>query len=74
MVVIKEALGVKKKEEVVSKTVNQQIYKEIRGLMDTASEKYRREKEVAKQREEMIGKMKQEYMRRLAIKKQDIPT
>jgi len=71
MIVIKEALGIKKSEKIENKTVNQQIYTEIRGLMDTASEKYRRTQEIAKarqdymeRRERLIIQLKQEKERR----------
>jgi len=46
MIVIKEALGIKQKVDTELKTLNQQIYTEIRGLMDNASDTYRKKKEM----------------------------
>ena len=46
MIVIKEALGIKQKVDTEIKTLNQQIYTEIRGLMDNASDTYRKKKEM----------------------------
>ena len=46
MIVIKEALGIKQKIDTEIKTLNQQIYTEIRGLMDNASDTYRKKKEI----------------------------
>ena len=46
MIVIKEALGIKQKADTELKTLNQQIYTEIRGLMDNASDTYRKKKEM----------------------------
>ena len=45
MIVIKEALGIKEKKDTEIKSINQQIYTEIRGLMDNASDTYRKNKE-----------------------------
>ena len=53
MIVIKEALGIKQKADTELKTLNQQIYTEIRGLMDNASDTYRKKKEM----EEAIHKL-----------------
>ena len=44
IIVIKQSLGIKPKVETELKTVNQQIYTEIRGLMDLASDTHRKKK------------------------------
>ncbi len=46
IIVIKQSLGIKPKVETELKTVNQQIYTEIRGLMDLASDTHRKKKEM----------------------------
>lgn len=59
--VIRQHFGIKekkeKKEDVVN--VNQQVYKEIRNLMDTASKQYRIKKELEERREEFIKFLKE---------------
>ena len=59
MRVIKEALGINvtKKSNVIEST-NQAIYKEIRNLMDDASNNYRKNQEMERKREELIEKIK----------------
>ena len=60
--VIKESLGITKNNEQKNiKSVNQEIYTEIRGLMDNASERYRKQKEIEKQKEIIIDKLREEY-------------
>ena len=61
MKVIREALGIsdKKKEEPIT-TINQQIYKEIRGLMDSASINYRIGQEREKKKQDAIMMLKKE--------------
>ena len=56
--VIKLHFGIKDKltSDIVS--VNQQVYKEIRGFMDHAAKKYRYTKEIEKRREEMLEYLK----------------
>ena len=62
--VIKEALGIyEQKEEKVVTSVNQHIYKEIRGLMDTASENYRINQEREKKRLEIIEILKKKKLK-----------
>ena len=59
--VIRQHFGIKekqeKKEDVVN--VNQQVYKEIRNLMDTASKQYRIKKELEQRREEFMNFLKE---------------
>ena len=59
MQVIKEELGIKKKESNDSGTINQKIYKEIRTLMDDGAKKYRMKQEMQKKREEYIKKLQE---------------
>lgn len=58
--VIKQHFGIKekqeKKEDIVN--VNQQVYKEIRNLMDTASKQYRIKKELEQRREDFMKFLK----------------
>ena len=61
MIVIKEALGINNDNKKKPKTVNQEIYTEIRGLMDNASERYRKQQEIEKQKEIIIEKLREEY-------------
>jgi hypothetical protein len=44
--VVREYMGITKKEEINTKSVNQQIYTEIRDLMDTAASSYRYKQEL----------------------------
>jgi hypothetical protein len=59
--VIKQHFGIKekqeKKEDIVN--VNQQVYKEIRNLMDTASKQYRIKKELEQRREDFMKFLKE---------------
>lgn len=59
--VIKQHFGIKekqeKKEDIVN--VNQQVYKEIRNLMDTASKQYRIKKELEERREDFMKFLKE---------------
>ena len=61
--VIKESLGIiePKKEETVT-SVNQHIYKEIRGLMDNASSSYRINQEREKRKQEIIEILKKRQL------------
>ena len=61
--VIKEALGISepKKEQVVQ-SVNQHIYKEIRGMMDCAPENYRINREQEKRKQEIIEILKKRQL------------
>ena len=56
--VIKEHFGIKDKVNNDKVSVNQQVYKEIRGFMDNAAKKYRVSKELEKRREEMLEYLK----------------
>lgn len=59
--VIRQHFGIKekqeKKEDIVN--VNQQVYKEIRNLMDTASKQYRIKKELEQRREDFMKFLKE---------------
>lgn len=56
--VIKQHFGIKDKEQPDQVSVNQQVYREIRGFMDNAAKKYRYTKELEKRREEMLEYLK----------------
>lgn len=56
--VIKQHFGIKDKINNDKVSVNQQVYKEIRGFMDNAAKKYRVSKELEKRREEMLEYLK----------------
>ena len=61
--VIKEALGISndKKEKPIT-SINQHIYKEIRGLMDSASNNYRASQEIEKKRQMAIMMLKKKQL------------
>ena len=61
IIVIKEALGINNDNNKKITSVNQEIYTEIRGLMDNASERYRKHQEIEKQKEIIIEKLREEY-------------
>ena len=52
MLVIKKALGIVEKPPTSVPSINQGIYKEIRGLMDTVSTNHRENQEKEREREE----------------------
>jgi len=52
--VIKEHFGIKEKIQDDTVSVNQQVYREIRGFMDKAAKQYRFTKELEKRKEEML--------------------
>jgi hypothetical protein len=52
--VIKEHFGIKEKNQDNIVSVNQQLYREIRGFMDKAAKQYRFTKELEKRKEEML--------------------
>ena len=56
--VIKQHFGIRDKEQSDKVSVNQQVYREIRGFMDFAAKKYRYTKELEKRREEMLEYLK----------------
>ena len=56
--VIKKHFGIKEKEVDNNVNVNQQVYKEIRQFMDSASKKYRYTKELEKRKEEFLEFLK----------------
>ena len=63
--------GIKKKKEAEQpKTVNQEIYKQIRGLMDDSSKTYRMKKEYEERRNSFIEKARREYQERLEKEKE----
>ena len=57
--VIKQYMGIKEKKEEKQVSVNQQVYREIRGFMDNASKQYRFSKELEKKRDEMMQFLKE---------------
>jgi len=69
--VIREYMGIEKTQDKSVKSINQHVYKEIRGLMDTAAYTYRRKQEMEKQKEELKEKLREEYNRRESIKKEN---
>ena len=52
--VIREHFGIQQKKQDNIVSVNQQVYKEIRGFMDKAAKQYRFTKELEKRKEEML--------------------
>ena len=63
MKVIKESLGItEKKPETHVNSVNQTIYKEIRGLMDDAASTYRHNQEKEIKRQEYIQRLKKKQL------------
>ena len=61
--VIQEFMGITPKKE-PSKTVNQHIYHEIRGMMDESASRFRRQQEIQQQREEMIQRYRQAQIKK----------
>ena len=57
--VIKEHFGIKKQKEDNVVSVNQQVYREIRGFMDKAAKQYRFTKELEKRKQEMLEFIKE---------------
>jgi hypothetical protein len=72
MAVVREFMNpnkvVNEDNDTIVKSVNQQIYGEIRGMMDTASWRYRKNKE----EEEKKQLMRDEYIRQRDIAKQNL--
>jgi len=72
MAVVREFMNpnkvVNKDNDTIVESVNQQIYGEIRGMMDTASWRYRKNKE----EEEKKQLMRDEYIRQRDIAKQNL--
>ncbi len=64
MTVIRGSMGINKVEDKTVTSINQHVYKEIRGLMDVAASDYRRKKEMEQKRAEFIEKLREEYNRR----------
>ena len=58
MKVIREAIGVTTKETESVTSINQGIYKEIRGMMDTAAASHRRKEELEEKKEQLITYLK----------------
>ena len=76
MKVIREALGTQESASDKMASINQGIYKEIRGLMDTAASTYRRKKELEEKKERFIAhlkKQKEEQDRQKRASLQEIP-
>jgi hypothetical protein len=72
--VIRESMGINKKEEPKIKSINQQIYTEIRGFMDNASKTYREKQELEKKREKFIEEARIEYENRMKLQKEGLNT
>jgi hypothetical protein len=72
MAVVREFMNpnkvVNEDNDTIVESVNQQIYEEIRGMMDTASWRYRKNKE----EEEKKQLMRDEYIRQRDIAKQNL--
>ena len=65
MNVIRESLGIKKSNKKDNlTTINQQIYKEIRGMMDTAANNYR----IKQERQKLLEKIYEERQKQSATK------
>jgi hypothetical protein len=62
MKVIKEALGIIQKNNTSTGSVNQQIYKEIRGLMDDGSKNYRISQENEMKKQQIIEAIRKKQM------------
>ena len=60
MSVIKNEMGIEKKNDKDSGTINQKIYKEIRTLMDDGCKSYRTKQEYEKKKQEYIEKMQKQ--------------
>lgn len=60
MSVIKNEMGIEKKNDRDSRTINQKIYKEIRTLMDDGCKSYRAKQEYEKKKQEYIEKMQKQ--------------
>ncbi len=52
--IIREYMGVNQSEKEAKSTINQEIYSQIRHLMDTASKNYREKQEWMRRREEWV--------------------
>ena len=62
--VIRDFMGIdNKKKETALKSINQQIYGEIRNMMDDAASKYRIKKELEKKQEELLEQRRIIYER-----------
>jgi hypothetical protein len=57
--VIKEHFGIKEQKQDNVVSVNQQVYREIRGFMDKAAKQYRFTKELEKRKQEMLEFIKE---------------
>ena len=60
MSIIKNEMGIEKKKDKNSGTINQKIYKEIRTLMDEGCKSYRAKQEYEKKKQEYIQKMQKQ--------------
>ena len=71
MKVIKEWNGIQSKEDSKTpKTVNQEIYKQIRGLMDDSCKNYRMKKEYEEKKKVFIERLNKEHQERLRKQKE----
>ena len=62
MKVIKEALGIIQQKNTKPDSVNQQIYKEIRGFMDVGSKNYRISQENEMKKQQIIEAIRKKQM------------
>jgi len=67
--VIKEHFGIKEKKQDNLVSVNQQVYREIRGFMDKAAKQYRFTKELEKRKQEMLEFIKEREIKENENKK-----
>ena len=59
--VIKEYMGIKHKDEKVSNTKNQEVYRQIRNMMDEGDKQYRAKKEMQERMEQLAAYRQQMY-------------
>jgi len=72
MKVIKTALGINKPEKTKEKsTVNQQIYKEIRGFMDNGSKNFLMNQERQRKQQEVLSHIAEQKKAQELLKKQN---
>ena len=66
--VIKEFMGVKPKEEVAANTKNQEVYRQIRNMMDEGDRQYRVRKDYQEKVEKVMEYRRQLYEQQKAKK------
>ena len=62
-VVIKEFMGIKPKEELKSNTKNQEVYRQIRNMLDDGDKQYRQRKEM-QEKMELVAAYREQMRRR----------